>query len=175
MRRSMHRSFYAASDGRTIFTKTLSMIKSRHRQWEHNQLIRKVEAEAKATVTKTINQLHRLHAPPVICDDTVIDHDVDGTVPALNFVSPSAAQVQKKYVPLSSVNQQSRLCFYVGYCNDMAETCGGYGKGLCHNVNSGAVAIPADQNKFKRVKERAKRKKRAEKAREDQKRQKQQA
>lgn len=161
------------SDGKTIFPKTPSMIKSYYRQWQHNQLIRKVVAETKSAINRTINQLHRVHAPPIVCEDHIIDSDVDGTVPALNFVSPPAAQVQESYVPASDVSQRNRFCYYVGYCNEMANVCGGQRKGGCRNVNSGAVVIPTDENEFKRVKEYEKRKRRAERVRQERQRKKQ--
>ena len=43
----------------------------------------------------------------------------------------------------SSIAESS--CFYVPFCNKLARECGGIRKGLCNEVNSGAITIPSDE------------------------------
>jgi hypothetical protein len=78
-----------------------------------------------------------------------VNNDVDGSVPAANFVGPLAAPHQTEFVETtlvkSSKNRERKQCFYAPFCNMFADECGGFWSGKCSRVESGEVKLPGDE------------------------------
>ena len=161
--------FLTKSDGKTIFPKLPSMLKTYHIRWQQNQLISQIERKLKAPVAGVIQKLLRERA--VQQNDQEENPrlgEVAAHVPAINFVPPIAAPQQEAFVETALIKRTKRLmhCFYEPFCDSWADDCGGSRIGKCTRVNCGEVIIPDDPNEFERQKENAVKEQRARERRE---------
>jgi hypothetical protein len=158
--RVLGKEFLAKTDGKTVFPKLPSMLKSHYKQWKKNQVIRQVEREAKQIVDATLEQLQRPQPTPATRNPRLAGRDdVDGNRPAENWVPRVVAPGQQRYIAAipkkRPPGKMDYACFYEGYCGAFASECGGRKRGQCKFINNGTIKIPEDALEFQRVKDQA--------------------
>jgi len=146
----LSKQFLQKTNGTTIFPKLPCMLKAHYIQWTQNQLIRQAESKVQVAIAATLVQLTRPRtAPDPVPARAPVNNDVDGSVPAANFVGPLAAPHQTEFVEMtlvkSSKNRERKQCFYAPFCNMFADECGGFWSGKCSRVESGEVKLPGDE------------------------------
>jgi hypothetical protein len=100
--RVLGKEFLAKTDGKTVFPKLPSMLKSHYKQWKKNQVIRQVEREAKQIVDATLEQLQRPQPTPATRNSRLAGRDdVEMvTVPPKTGYLGSLLQANKDTSPL---------------------------------------------------------------------------
>lgn len=137
------------------------MLKSHYQQWKQNQLIRRIENATRETVKQTMDQMQRRRLAPTCAIPVARDSNVDGSIPATNFVPPLAAPHASAFVPSDQTASDFPHCYYEGYCPNRVNVCGGRKVGQCMYVNSNLVQIPADEEEFESTKAAARKKRKA--------------
>jgi hypothetical protein len=141
--------FLEKADGNTIFPKLPSMLKAHYSQWKQNQIIRRMEHATRQRIKNSMDHLQRSRSVPAYVDPPLRHTGVDGSTPAINFVTPPAASQATPFVPSTlRTAEETQFCFYEGFCSARVGECGGRSAGLCKFVNSNAVQIPADEEEF---------------------------
>jgi hypothetical protein len=161
--RELGHEFLQKTDGKTIYPKLQSMLKSHYQQWKQNQLIRRIENATRDKVKQTMDQMQRRRLAPASADPVVRDSNVDGSIPATNFVPPLAAPEASSFVPSdpTGASDDFPFCYYEGYCPNRVNVCGGRKAGQCTFVNCNLIEIPADEAEFESTKTVARNKRKA--------------
>lgn len=155
--RKLSKLFLKKSNGKTIFPKLPSMLKSYHSRWQQNQVIKQLEKKLETPINEVLQQLHRARSAPTEPEPVLHVVTVAVNVPQRNFVPSVAAAQQSAF--LESANskraKQGQRCYYEPFCDSWADDCGGVKVGNCSRVNNGNVKIPSDQTEFQRQKDKA--------------------